>query len=163
VKIFKIDSELRLITEVEVESIYPDAKHAVGISSMEAAFRWPNGDTLMVDEDGLLPPLNKHWFVLEDRHDKQPLGGNAFVCGEEREGDEYPDGYTTLDPKITLEQLTAKITWLTLDEAVLRLLAMDRPHSRISEIGRDGSVTVIAQTSWRTFLVQNGYPIPDGM
>lgn len=101
-----IDSVAREVREVEL----PDETHArlatlnaaIG-GYLEAAYRWPSGDVLFVDEDG-------------DRHDwptgfvffppfigfERVLRGNGVVVGREVEGSE---SWSNLSPVITADAL----------------------------------------------------------
>ena len=77
---------------------------------IEVAFQWGNGDVLYVDEEGLLKP-QEHWFAVPVERPDQPFAGNGLVVGREVEGDQYREGFTTLPPVITKDELTAKIVW----------------------------------------------------
>lgn len=76
---------------------------------IEVAYQWPNGDVLYVDEEGLYRKSNGFSFSLRP---DQPLAGGGVIVGKEREGAAYPGGYTTLDPRITVTELSAMVRFL---------------------------------------------------
>jgi hypothetical protein len=106
-KAYWIDSENKSITEVESSSLADMRRHIGG--HIEIAFLHPNGDVLYVDEEGLLKNP-EHWFRYSHRTD-QPFAGNGLLVGREVEGDEYPEGFTTLSPKTSLADFTDSVTF----------------------------------------------------
>lgn len=104
-----IDATARTISVVEIahgSAILVDLRKLLG-GYIAGAFHWPDGETLYVDDEGLLkPPTVGFRFAL--RADDQPLAGNGVVVGREIEGEAarlHPGGYTSLDPRITVEEL----------------------------------------------------------
>jgi len=102
-----IDATARTITRVEI------AHGSAGLSDLhrllggyiEGAFHWPDGETLYVDEEGFLKaPTVGFRFALRAAGG-QDLAGNGVVVGREIEGEQYPGGYTNLDPRVTIEAL----------------------------------------------------------
>ena len=112
-----IDSPRRTISEVEIDSL-DDMQKLIG-GYIEVAFAWPNGDTLYVDEEGLLK-VQDYFFALPGERPDQPFAGNGVIVGREEEGPEFIGGYTTHPPVITIDELAAKIVWLTADQVRLR-------------------------------------------
>jgi hypothetical protein len=105
-KALHINAAERTISEVEFEGIR-DLQKLVG-GFLEVARTWPyGGDTLFVDEEGLLkkPPL--HWFGFAGR----VYVGNGVVVGREIEGEEYPQGYINADPVLTISELQTLVTF----------------------------------------------------
>lgn len=104
-----IDATARTIRAVEVahgSAMLEDMRKLLD-GYIDLAFAFPNGDTLYVDDEGLLKPL-RFGFRFALRADDQPLAGNGIVVGCEIDSGEarrHPGGYTTLDPAITLEEL----------------------------------------------------------
>ena len=83
-----------------------DLQRLVG-GSIELAYHWPNGDVLFVNEEGLVLGFDRG-FNFSRRSD-QWLAGNGVVVGREVEGPEYPNGYTNLDPKLTVQDLRGMV------------------------------------------------------
>ena len=102
-----IDAVAREVREVEL----PDGGiERTGVINnlvngfFEVAFAWPTGDVLFVDEDG----LRHDWpdgFAIDTPLGLRRLTGSGLVVGREVEGDEYPDGWTNLDPVITADEV----------------------------------------------------------
>ena len=106
-KAYLINAEARTITEVTVgdyKTYYPllgcDCFACVGIE---------DEDTIYVDDNGLLKPQQN--FFLYDGY-AQPLAGNGLVLGTNDEGE-------SVEPKITLETLKSKITFMNRNQAYL--------------------------------------------
>ncbi len=108
---YHIDSLARTIVEVTYQTL-ADMQAYVG-GSIESAWRWPNGDTLYVDEDGLSKP-GKGFFWLADRTD-QPLVGNALVVGAETM-DRHGHYIDAPRPAMPLEYLHRSIRWTTREQ-----------------------------------------------
>jgi hypothetical protein len=90
----------RQVTEVEYTKA--DLGSYLG-GSPQIAYTWANGDTLFVDEDGLLK-RPKHWFYIPERRD-QPFAGNGLLVGEETETG-------TLPPTMTVSLLRVRVQFL---------------------------------------------------
>lgn len=106
-KCLLIDALTQTVSETTFEDL-PGLQKLVG-GYIETAFQWPNGDTLYVDEEGLLKgPVD--FFRIPQRPD-QALAGNGVVVGREVEGPKYPNGFTNLDPTMTLDGLRALVSW----------------------------------------------------
>jgi hypothetical protein len=113
-KAILIDAVKREIREVEyriqsAEGELPTVGDYIG-GWIEAAFRFPSGDVMFVDEEGLLKPT-MHFFFCAFRTD-QPMAGNGVVVGEEVEDEDVPGGYYTVDPVVTVEWLRRNIIWM---------------------------------------------------
>jgi hypothetical protein len=70
---------------------------------IEAAYQWPDGDVLYVDEEGLFKGGARGFFRLAERPD-QPLAGYGVLVG--REIDEIGN---TATPRMTLDALRARV------------------------------------------------------
>jgi hypothetical protein len=114
-----IDAKHRRVREIELPDgalARVEAMHEAIGGFLELAHMWPTGDTLFVDEDG----LRHDWpfgFVLPADPGTFPWSfvGSGIVVGREVEGDQYPDGYTNLDPSITADELRAIVRFLRRD------------------------------------------------
>lgn len=102
-----IDAFNKTITETTYEQLGGLQKLIDG--HIEVAFQWPDGDVLYVDEEGLYRKV--HGFRFQPRPD-QPLAGSGVIVGREVEGAHHPGGYTTLHPKIKIEDVQRMVTFL---------------------------------------------------
>lgn len=111
-----IDATKRTIEAVEVahgSDMLIDMRRLLG-GHIDIAHIWPSHDCLYVDDEGLLKsPIVGFRFAL--RLDNQPLAGNGIVVGREIEGEEgrkHPGGYTTGDPRVTIEELVPLVRFV---------------------------------------------------
>lgn len=138
-----IDAEKREIREVEYSFNSTTGAPTVGEylgGWLEAAYRWPTGDVLYVDEEGLLKPT-MHFFFCGFRPD-QPMAGNGVVVGKEVEDDKAPHGYYTADLTVTVDWLRKTIVWM--DRADFERWAAihaSTPASTFTVVGQDGKTT----------------------
>lgn len=110
---YLIDSAQRTISELDYEYTGRNgiAKIAgYGRSGFCMGWRWPEGDVLYVDDEGLLKP-QEYFFKVNARPDGQPYGGNGFVTGADSIEDTDP-------PSLSIGDVLAQITWLTRDDYV---------------------------------------------
>ncbi len=101
-KAYHINSTERVVRQIDYQE--GDLQKLVG-GWIELAFRWPSGDVLYVDEEGLLKDL-RYGFLIPERPD-QPLAGNGSLV--EKEIDETGK---TGPPKMTLRDLTARVRFV---------------------------------------------------
>ncbi|MAD98760.1 MAG: hypothetical protein Unbinned200contig1000_75 [Prokaryotic dsDNA virus sp.] len=100
-----IDPWLKTITEVEcgetIEDIYRLLSNPLGpkVHIFTMATYWPNGDTLYVDDEGLLKPKMRLFNI-----DGQLLAGNGLILGSDREGN-------SVDAKSSLVEIQRMVTW----------------------------------------------------
>ena len=111
-----IDATKRTIEAVEVahgSDMLHDARKLIG-GYIDIAHVWPSGDVLYVDDEGLLKsPTVGFRFAL--RLDDATLAGNGIVVGREIEGGSaahHPGGYTTGDPRTTIEELARLVRFV---------------------------------------------------
>ena len=116
----------KTITEVSCHNL-ADLQKLVG-GYIEAAYEWPTGDVLFVNEEGLLA-AERAFFRVGDRD--TPLAGNGVVVGPEADDD---SGELT-SPTITLAQLHAQIRFLSAAE----VKAWAKAHSSEPMITFQGS------------------------
>ena len=102
---YLIDAQNKNIREVEYHSL-AEMRELIG-GHIELAHMHNTGDVLYVDEEALIKET-PYYFWYAHRTD-QPLFGNGLLVGREIEGEEYPEGYTTLPPKMSLLQLTVRV------------------------------------------------------
>lgn len=91
-KAFKIDATARTITPVEIGEL-EDYYREIGCEMIECAVRLENGDSIFVDEEGLLRPEVTSHFQWDAAYFK----GNAIVIGGDDETGETHDVQTTLE------------------------------------------------------------------
>lgn len=107
-KAYHIDSANYTISEVEYSNSEQMRKFIGGWIEC-ASFDPVTGDVLYVDEEGLLKG-NKNFFAYAKRPD-QWLAGNGLYVGREVD-DDSDQGYYTLDPVKTLEQLKHEVIFM---------------------------------------------------
>jgi hypothetical protein len=83
-KVILIDAVERQVKAVEITGDLDSIYQAMGVEMIEVATRLPNGDTIFVDEEGMIKGEIKGWF---DVGAHQPFAGNGLVVGTSREGD----------------------------------------------------------------------------
>lgn len=108
----KIDSKKRTVTEIEIDpqETLQDMQAAVG-GCIQVAVEFPNGDVIMVNEEGLVGEQNE-FFYHTDGH--QPFAGDGIVVGDDGEGE-------TAACKSTLEELKKDIHFVDAYEVSLLL------------------------------------------
>lgn len=94
----------RTVTEVEIEPTLSKYYELLGCDCYTLATRYPNGDGVLVDDEGLLKPQHT-FFTIKDAH--QPFAGNGLVTGSTRGGNEA-------DAKSSIADLDVK--FLSVDE-----------------------------------------------
>jgi hypothetical protein len=134
-KAYWINATDQTITTVEYFNL-SDLQRMVG-GYIEIIHCWDNGDVIFGDEEGLLKGLTT-WFRLEG-YDR-PFAGNAVVVGAEDEDDS-----ATADPTITLDQLTAIVTFIT-DEQALAWARGNASDPAIMFFSDHGRAETIAST-----------------
>ena len=104
-----INAEARTITEVEVpegyKNIYPFL--GAGVDMFQCVDITRKGDTIYVDEEGLLKPQDN--FFLYAGYG-QPLAGNGLVLSTDNEGE-------TVGTKLTLETIIKNVKFMNRFEA----------------------------------------------
>lgn len=108
-KAYLIDAAARQITEVTWETTDDLSKFVGGY--IELCCVLPNGDTIYVDEEGLLKAGQRYFTIVALRPD-QPFSGNGVMVGREAEGDQYPEGFTNLDPGTPIDALRAMVKFV---------------------------------------------------
>ena len=97
-----IDAENNTIKEVKFSGT-SDIHRLIG-GYLELAYCWENGDTLYVDEEGLLK--NPKFFFSITERDDQMFAGNGLIVGKE-----IGDTSNTKPPTINIRQLAPKINF----------------------------------------------------
>jgi hypothetical protein len=109
-RVIKIDSVNRTISEIELNN--EDENKLKGLQSIvegliEVAHELPNGDTLFVNEEGLMySPM--HFFEIKGAH--QPFAGNGVIAGYD-----FESGDST-DAESSLSQVRSIVSFLSVDE-----------------------------------------------
>lgn len=107
-RVIKIDSVNKTVSEVELN----DEDSLKGLQAIvegliEVAHELPNGDTLFVNEEGLMySPM--HFFEIKGGH--QPFAGNGVIAGYDFESGE------STDAESAASQIRAMVTFLSVDE-----------------------------------------------
>ena len=111
-KALLIDVTKREVREAQFDGLR-DLQTLVG-GYIEVAYAWENGDTLFVDEEGLLKRgVTEIAAFRIPQRPEQALAGNGVLVGREVEGDEFPTGYIHEDPTMTVEALTKLVRFVT--------------------------------------------------
>jgi len=103
-----INPWLKEITEVDVSEdfrdIYRKLSNPLGpkVDCFCIGMNWRNGDTLYVDDEGLLKPGMRLFEI--GRIDGQPLAGNGLILGSDAEGN-------SVDAKILLTEVQTLVKW----------------------------------------------------
>lgn len=108
-KAILIDVTNKTVTNCEInhyKEIYPLIGN--GCTMFTVPVELENMDAIYVDDEGLLHDEMKGGFILEGYH--SPLIGNAVIQGTDDEGE-------SVDCKSTLEEIAARITFLTPEQS----------------------------------------------
>lgn len=149
-KTYVINPVARTIQERELPNVYPAAKEVIG-GWLERAAVFLNGDSLWVDEEGLLKEP-RHFFLIPGY--AQPFAGIGVLSGREENNDEDDDSSTTADVKTTIAELRGLVTFL--DRAGFNAWVAasgDRPASRVVMFG-SGAPTVVSSTTYSQMFPQ---------
>ena len=138
-KAILIDSAAREVRAVEIPDnhITERLRELIGGWICHAA-TLPNGDTLYVDDEGLLK-ASTTFFQFKGRDD-QPLAGNGVLVGRERINPRTGDYLGMTDVRSTVEQVTKLVTFQSLGDAK----AWGRAHAHeaataITTVEKDGT------------------------
>lgn len=99
---FRIDAETLTITEVKIgdyRTIYPHIGN--DCSAFDCVRIDKNGDTLYVDDEGLMKP-NRLFGVKMSNGEIYPIAGNAILLGSTASGD-------SSQPKMTVADLKSRL------------------------------------------------------
>lgn len=100
-KAYFIDAKQRTVEEVDYKTA-ADLSNFIG-GFLEIAFLWSNGDTLYVDEEGLLK--DPHYFIRIPERPDQSLAGHGILVGRETSDERVQ----TDPPTMSLLELRAKV------------------------------------------------------
>lgn len=92
-KAYLIDARNKDFMDVEYTDLIDMQRFVGGL--IECAYQWPTGDTLYVDEEGMIKNP-KFFFFLRERTD-QPFAGNGLLIGDED------------NPSMTLPELKSRV------------------------------------------------------
>lgn len=108
-KAYLIDPYKETVTEVEHGDDYKEIYKLIGCDTFDLARVEPNGDSVYVDDNGLLTmqPDSK-FFHYKGYH--SPLVGKGLMLGVNRAGD-------SVSPKTKIEVVRSKIRFLDLAQA----------------------------------------------
>jgi hypothetical protein len=105
-KAYLIDAAAQTVSEVTITGL-SDLQKLVG-GYIEAAYVWDSGDTLFVDEEGLLKE-GQSFFAVPGVRPEQAFAGNGVLVGREEEGSQFPGGFINHDPAMSLEDLHEQV------------------------------------------------------
>jgi hypothetical protein len=111
VKAILIDAVNRSVSLVKIEPKLEEYYKLIDCDLMQIALEFPNRDTIMVDEEGLLKEA-KYFFTHKDGY--QPFAGNGLVLGTDREGE-------TVDVKTSVEDVRKAVKFMSREELLLHL------------------------------------------
>lgn len=100
---YLINPFTRSITEVEYDGNYKSIYGLINAHCFDVA-RLDHGDGIYIDDEGLISGQPQQFFLVKGY--PTPLAGKGLVLGSDDEGETTP-------PRITLDQLTSLITFLT--------------------------------------------------
>lgn len=107
-KAYLIDPIAQSVTEVEYSGNYKDIYPLIDAELFTTVEINGTGDTIFVDDEGLLNGNPHGWFAYADY--PQPLRGRGLCLGSDDEGE-------SVAPSITIDELREKIVFLS-DEQV---------------------------------------------
>ena len=107
-KAYWINSVNQTVIDVEYFTV-EDMRRFIGGYICIAYVDHSTGDTLYVDDEGLLKEQN-NYFMFSKRMD-QPLAGNGLYVGAEIETE---SGFTTIPPTLSIEKLRRMVIFMEL-------------------------------------------------
>jgi hypothetical protein len=142
-----INSTDRTVTTVEYED-FRDMQKFVG-GTFAGACRFENGDTLLVDDEGMYKDYETFFFVDGVG---QPLAGNGLLTGSDHY-DRATGEETTRDPVTTPAALLALLSFHTVEQ----VRAWGRANSSevaasITSIRPDGRRETVVTSTWGKLL-----------
>jgi hypothetical protein len=99
---YLIDPIACTVTVAPWDGNYQTIYERIGVDCFDAVLL-DAGDTIFVDDEGLMKEP-QYFFRVDD---STPLAGKGFVLGTDDEGD-------SISPRITLDQLKARVTFYQL-------------------------------------------------
>lgn len=102
-----VNKEISFTTINHYKEIYNAIGH--GCNTFDCPYQFPNGDSLYVDDEGLLHDDVHGCFILEGWY--SPCVGNAIILGTNDEGE-------SIDCKSTLEEIQKQIKFFSKDVAL---------------------------------------------
>lgn len=102
-----VDHETETVSEVTITDDYRDIYKRIGCECFEAVYVNNLGDSLFIDEEGLLKPGGKVFLLAGNDHImEQYLVGNALLLGCD-----FSTGEQTARPKMSLEEFSGMVTF----------------------------------------------------
>lgn len=107
-KAIKIDATEKTVTEVEYDGDYKTIYKLGGFDTF-TVIDLGDGETLFIDDNGLLNEENTKFFKLAgpDYKYAQPLAGNGVILGTDDEGE-------SIATKLTVEKVAANVLFKSL-------------------------------------------------
>jgi hypothetical protein len=103
-KVIKIDSANRTITQIELEKGLQPIYDAIGneCSCFSCPVELDNGDTVYADDEGLFHPFEGGVMMADWAY---PIVGNILIIGTDENGE-------SVDVNVTIEEITPLIQWV---------------------------------------------------
>jgi hypothetical protein len=109
-KAFLIDPFTKTITAVEYDGNYKSIYKMLGCDLFDVVELPDFEDAIYVDDEGLMvAACDQAYFMVREL--PRPLAGKGLVLGTNDDGE-------SADPLVTIEQLTARVRWVSREEAL---------------------------------------------
>lgn len=112
-KAYLIDSQNKTVSEVEYDGTIDCIYRHLDVGTFDVVQLDDNGDSVFVDDEGL---LKDPYYFFEVQGVSFPLAGRGLVLGTDDEGD-------SVEPVMSLDSLKERVSFLSRDELVERLVA----------------------------------------
>lgn len=100
-----VDPNTRTVTEVELKGDYTAIYPLIDAQRFDAVHFGDDGDSVLVDDEGLMFEGNKVWNFSSVPH--QPIIGKGLIVGIDTEGE-------TVGAVISIDQVRNSIEWTNL-------------------------------------------------
>lgn len=126
---YLIDPQAKRVTETEYNGDFKHIYDLTGCDTFDVVGFGDVGDGVYVDDEGLLKGPE---FFFQITGCPSPLAGKGLVLGSDDDGN-------SIEPKITIDELRALVTFSNLDEIGIRYPGGDdrRAADRIDGFDRD--------------------------
>lgn len=102
-KAYLIDPFTQTVSEVEYSGDYREIYSLIDCDTFTCADFNPFGDTVFVDDEGLINGKPQEFFLIGDY--PTPLAGKGLVLGTNEDGE-------SVEPSMTIHQVAARVDWI---------------------------------------------------